>query len=65
MDRFFVVITVQVSYPNQVITGSYIITETDPQVRYNTVYETVCRRSGLPENATAVLFYSVEKMPAT
>jgi hypothetical protein len=41
-----------------------IVTDTDPVMRYNTVYQTVCRQYGLPEEATATLFYSVEKMPA-
>ncbi len=64
MDRFFVVITVQTFYPSRMNTHCCIVTDTDPVMRYNTVYQTVCRQYGLPEEATATLFYSVEKMPA-
>lgn len=64
MDRFFVVITVQISNPGRTFTESTITTETNPHERYSATYLGVCKRYGLPPHATATLFYSVEKMPA-
>ena len=64
MDRFFVIITVQASNPARVITNTGNIFETDPVKRFTSVFQMVCQRNGLSEDATSVLFYSVEKMPA-
>lgn len=64
MDRFFVVITVLGSN-GRLISDCSFSTENDPRKRFVTTHQDVCRINGLLVEATSVIFYSAEKMPAT
>lgn len=65
MSKYFFVITVNSIRPgeNSTVTWSGTCHNIDdPQLRYQSIFDEVCTRFGLPHGRTSVIFYSVEKM---